>query len=84
VRVVKVCDTLPAGLALFPEHFADPEVRDLLPVEVDPVTHVPYFKSGAVTLQKVVQDGLAVLSSHTGEVDSGLLRDAMPGENGGD
>ncbi len=80
VRVVKVSDALPAGLALFPWHFADPEVRDLLQVEVDPISHVPYFKSGAVTLQKVVQDGLAVLSSYTGAVDSGQ-HDGTPHEN---
>jgi formate dehydrogenase alpha subunit len=69
VRVVKVDETLPDGLLRFPEHFADPDVRDLLPVTVDPITQVPYFKSGAVTLSKVVQDGLAVLASSTGEAE---------------
>ncbi len=69
VRVVKVDDTLPDGLVRFPEHFADPEVRDLLPATVDPITQVPYFKSGAVTLSKVEQDGLAVLAIGTGQTE---------------
>lgn len=77
VRVVEISDAIPSGLALFPEHFAQPEVRDLLPVAVDPVTHVPYFKWGAVTLSKVVCDGLAVLASHTGDEAGAEIQEAV-------
>lgn len=41
------------GTCAFPEHFNDPPVKDLVPVEVDPVTRVPYFKLTRVTIEKV-------------------------------
>jgi formate dehydrogenase alpha subunit len=47
---VEVQPSLPAGLCLFPEHFNAPPVKDLLPVTIDPVTRVPYFKRGQVTV----------------------------------
>ena len=40
------------GTCAFPEHFNDPPVKDLVPVEVDPVTRVPYFKLTRVTIEK--------------------------------
>ncbi len=44
------------GVCFFPEHFTDPPVKDLLPCTVDPVTHVPAFKAGAVTVEPVPPD----------------------------
>jgi len=41
------------GSCFFPEHFNDPPVKDLMPVEVDPVTGVPYFKFARVSIEKV-------------------------------
>ncbi len=41
------------GSCIFPEHFNDPAVKDLVPVEVDPITRVPYFKLAYVTIEKV-------------------------------
>lgn len=41
------------GTCAFPEHFNDPPVKDLVPVDVDPVTRVPYFKLARVTIEKV-------------------------------
>ena len=40
------------GTCAFPEHFNDPPVKDLVPVDVDPVTRVPYFKLTRVTIEK--------------------------------
>ena len=40
------------GTCAFPEHFNDPPVKDLVPVAVDPVTRVPYFKLTRVTIEK--------------------------------
>ncbi len=50
---VELKEMLPEGLCFFPEHFTDPAVKDLLPCELDPETSVPYFKSGAVKLEKI-------------------------------
>ena len=41
------------GSCFFPEHFNEPAVKDLMTVEVDAVTGVPYFKSTRVTIEKV-------------------------------
>ena len=40
------------GVCFFPEHFNTPPVKDLMPLEVDSKTGVPYFKLGTVTLEK--------------------------------
>jgi formate dehydrogenase alpha subunit len=44
-------DVMP-GSCFFPEHFSDPPVKDLIAVEADPITDVPYFKSGRVRIEK--------------------------------
>jgi len=41
------------GTCVFPEHFTDPPVKDLISVELDPVTRVPYFKLAQVSIDKV-------------------------------
>ncbi|MBI3602912.1 MAG: molybdopterin-dependent oxidoreductase [Nitrospirae bacterium] len=40
------------GSCFFPEHFNEPSVKDLMPVEVDATTGVPAFKLTAVTIDK--------------------------------
>jgi formate dehydrogenase alpha subunit len=45
-------DLMP-GACFYPEHFNDPPVKDLVAVETDPVTEVPYFKSALVRIEKV-------------------------------
>jgi formate dehydrogenase alpha subunit len=42
-----------AGMCFFPEHFNEPPVKDLIPCEADPVTGVPYYKSGRVAIEKL-------------------------------
>jgi len=64
---VEIKENLPEGDLQFPEHFAYPEMSDLLSVEIDPITHVPYFKSCNVHIEKVVRDALTVIESYTGE-----------------
>ena len=44
--------TLLPGSCFFPEHFIEPPVKDLVPVEVDATTGVPYFKFTTVTIEK--------------------------------
>ncbi|TAJ24529.1 MAG: NADH dehydrogenase (quinone) subunit G, partial [Nitrospirae bacterium] len=41
------------GSCFFPEHFNEPPVKDLMPVEVDAATGVPAFKLTSVTIDKV-------------------------------
>ena len=41
------------GSCFFPEHFNEPPVKDLIPMHVDPVTGVPYFKSTPVGIAKI-------------------------------
>ncbi|MBI5410560.1 MAG: molybdopterin-dependent oxidoreductase [Nitrospirae bacterium] len=41
------------GCCFFPEHFNEPPVKDLMSVEVDPVTGVPSFKLTQVKIEKV-------------------------------
>ncbi len=48
---IEVSDRLPAGLLFWPEHFTEIPVKDLLAATVDPVTAVPYFKSGPVGVE---------------------------------
>jgi formate dehydrogenase alpha subunit len=50
---VKADMTLLPGTCFFPEHFNEPPVKDLMPVSVDPVTGVPYFKQTCVTIEKI-------------------------------
>jgi formate dehydrogenase alpha subunit len=45
-------DVMP-GSCFYPEHFIDPPLKDLMPLETDPVTGVIYFKSGRVRIEKV-------------------------------
>ncbi len=41
------------GSCVVPEHFNDPPIKDLMPVEFDPITQVPYFKLTRVSIEKV-------------------------------
>ena len=41
------------GSCFFPEHFNEPPVKDLMAVEIDRYTGVPYFKLTSATIQKV-------------------------------
>jgi len=41
------------GSCFFPEHFNDPPVKDLMAVEIDRHTGVPYFKLTAATIEKI-------------------------------
>ena len=50
---VEVDVTLMPGACFFPEHFNEPPVKDLFPVEVDAETGVPYFKMTRVTVEKL-------------------------------
>lgn len=50
---VQVEQMLVPGACFFPEHFNEPPVKDLMAVEVDPVTGVPAFKLTAVSIEKV-------------------------------
>lgn len=50
---VKADPDIQVGSCFFPEHFNEPAVKDLMTVEVDTVTGVPYFKSTRVKIEKV-------------------------------
>ena len=41
------------GTCVFPEHFNEPGVKDLITVAIDPVTQVPYCKLAAVSIEKI-------------------------------
>jgi predicted molibdopterin-dependent oxidoreductase YjgC len=41
------------GTCFYPEHFNEPPVKDLMAVEADSVTAVPYFKATRVKIEKV-------------------------------
>ena len=60
---VEIMPSLPKGTVWFPEHFTD--LKDLMQVTVDSITHVPYFKSGEVSLKKVPLFDLTVIASKT-------------------
>jgi formate dehydrogenase alpha subunit len=51
---VKADPAVMAGSCFFPEHFNEPPVKDLMSVEIDPTTGVPYFKSTRVNIEKAV------------------------------
>ena len=44
--------SLMPGTCTVPEHFNDPPVKDLMPLQVDSHTGVPYFKLTHVTVEK--------------------------------
>jgi len=58
---VEVSENLSKGVVQFPNHFNRPNVKDLLTGEIDPATHVPYFKEGGVALEKVWKVQLTVM-----------------------
>ena len=41
------------GSCSFPEHFNDPPVKDLIPLQIDSMTGVPYFKLARVSVEKI-------------------------------
>ena len=45
---VQVDQSVAPQTCFFPEHFNDPPVKDLMSVQVDPITGVPYFKRTGV------------------------------------
>lgn len=49
---VKEDVSLMPGSCAVPEHFNDPPVKDLMSLQVDPVTGVPYFKMTYVSIEK--------------------------------
>ncbi|MBI3352349.1 MAG: NADH-quinone oxidoreductase subunit NuoG [Nitrospirae bacterium] len=49
---VKFDPAYPPGLAFYPQHLSDPNLRDLIQCQVDPETDVPYFKLGHVEIEK--------------------------------
>ena len=50
---VKLDGRYPSGMVFFPDSFNEPSVKDLFRIEVDPDSHVPYFKQGEVEIVKV-------------------------------
>ncbi|HZR47511.1 MAG TPA: molybdopterin-dependent oxidoreductase, partial [Candidatus Manganitrophaceae bacterium] len=63
---IEITPALPKGLVHFPEHFNRPPVKDLLSGEVDPRTHVPFFKEEPVAIEKVLKFNLAVITASAG------------------
>jgi len=59
------------GSCFFPEHFNDPPVKDLMPVEVDSVTGVPYFKFARVKIEPVSRDASPRAALQDGVSDRG-------------
>lgn len=49
---VKADLSMMPGCSFSPEHFNDPPVKDLMAVDVDDTTGVPYFKQAAVRIEK--------------------------------
>ena len=45
--------TMLPGSCFFPEHFNEPPVKDLMAVEIDRHTGVPYFKLTSAAIQKI-------------------------------
>jgi formate dehydrogenase alpha subunit len=58
---VEIMPSLPKGTVWYPEHFTG--LKDLMRVTIDPMTQVPYFKSGYVSVKKVPLFDLTVVSS---------------------
>jgi len=52
VLSVKMDIAMLPGSCFYPEHFNNPPVKDLMAVEVDAATGVPYFKQTAVGIEK--------------------------------
>jgi formate dehydrogenase alpha subunit len=52
VMAVQPNQSVMPGACFFPEHFNEPPVKDLMAVEVDPVTKVPTFKLTQVFVEK--------------------------------
>jgi len=50
---VKADPDVQVGSCFFPEHFNEPPIKDLMTIEADTVTGVPYFKSARVKIEKV-------------------------------
>ncbi len=50
---VKADPEILPGSCFYPEHFNEPPVKDLMAVEVDSVTGVPYFKATRVKIEKI-------------------------------
>jgi len=48
----RISPKVPRGMVLFPEHFAEPRLRNQMPVSIDPVTKVPYASLAKVKLLK--------------------------------
>ena len=49
---VKIDGRYSSGHVFFPDSFNDPAVKDLLRVEIDPITKAPYFKQTEVDIEK--------------------------------
>jgi hypothetical protein len=49
---VKFDASYPPGLVFYPQHHAEPNLRDLIPCKVDAETDVPYFKLGNVEIER--------------------------------
>ncbi len=79
---IDVMPSLPKGMVWFPEHFT--ALRDLMEVTIDPVTRVPYFKSGPVSLKKVPLFDLAVVASKTGDMAEEVSHPLPAGEGRGE
>jgi NADH-quinone oxidoreductase chain G len=52
---------IPAGCCRFPGHFPEAGVKELMDWSIDPVTQVPYFRSGRVMIEKA--EGVASTAS---------------------
>jgi NADH-quinone oxidoreductase chain G len=52
---------IPAGFCRFPGHFPEAGVKELVDWSIDPVTQVPYFRSGRVMIEKA--EGVASTAS---------------------
>ena len=50
---VKIDAKYPPGMVFFPESFNEPPVKDLLTVALDPISHVPVFKTAEVLIEKI-------------------------------
>ncbi|MEW6323919.1 MAG: NADH-quinone oxidoreductase subunit NuoG [Nitrospirota bacterium] len=57
---------IPPGSCRFPGHFAEAGVRHLADWSVDPVTHVPYFRSGRVLIERAPAAGACLPASRAG------------------
>ncbi|HXN05552.1 MAG TPA: NADH-quinone oxidoreductase subunit NuoG [Nitrospiria bacterium] len=44
----------PSKTVFYPQHLSEPNLRDLISVELDPVTRVPAFKVGKVEIEKKI------------------------------